>query len=164
MFKKIGSTYNHLEEILLVLCILIMVVVIFLQVVMRYAFNSSLSWSEELARILFIWASWIGISFGQKRSDHIKIVLLTDNLKGKFKDLVLFVADLCTLGILLVLLVKGMQITDKIYSMASITPALSIPKWIMYASVPLSCSLMSIRVVKEMVLRITGRNYGEVAQ
>jgi TRAP-type C4-dicarboxylate transport system permease small subunit len=166
MCKKIGDIYNHIEEIFLVICILIMVVVTFLQVVMRYVFNNSLSWSEELARILFIWVSWIGISFGQKRAEHIKIVLVTDRLKGKVKEAVLFIADICTLAILVIILIKGIQITDKIYNMASTTPALYIPKWITYASVPISCGLMSIRVIKDMLFRLLNldRNSGEVAQ
>ena len=148
MYKKLGHIYNRFEEIFLVILLLIMVVVIFLQVVMRYAFNNSLSWSEELARILFIWVSWVGISFGQKRAEHIKITLVTDAVKGKAKEIVLLVADLCTLGILVVLLVKGIQITDKIYTMASITPALSVPKWLVYASVPVSCLLMAVRLLE----------------
>ncbi len=163
MLKKIGNIYNHLEEILLVVCILIMVSVIFLQVVMRYIINNPLSWSEELARVLFIWASWLGISFAQKRSEHIKIVLVTDFLKGKMKAAVLVLADLCTLGILGVLVVKGFQITDRMFEMASITPALSIPRWVIYASVPVSCALMSIRVVREMALRFWNGNSEEVA-
>jgi len=162
MYKKLGHIYNRFEEIFLVILLLIMVVVIFLQVVMRYAFNNSLSWSEELARILFIWVSWVGISFGQKRAEHIKITLVTDAVKGKAKEIVLLVADLCTLGILVVLLVKGIQITDKIYTMASITPALSVPKWLVYASVPVSCLLMAVRVIRDIVVRF--KLSGEVAQ
>lgn len=163
MVKKVVNIYDHIEEILLVVCLLVMVVVIFLQVVMRYGFNSSLSWSEELARILFIWASWIGISFGQKKGEHIKITLVIDNLRGKARTIVLFLADLFTLAILAVLLFKGVEITQKIFNMASTTPALFIPKWILYASVPISCTLMSIRVLKSMWDKIFIKKSGEVA-
>lgn len=163
MVKKVVNIYDHIEEILLVVCLLVMVVVIFLQVVMRYGFNSSLSWSEELARILFIWASWIGISFGQKKGEHIKITLVIDNLRGKARTIVLFLADLFTLAILAVLLFKGVEITQKIFNMASTTPALFIPKWILYASVPISCMLMSIRVLKSMWEKIFIKKSGEVA-
>ena len=163
MVKKVVNIYDHIEEILLVVCLLVMVVVIFLQVVMRYGFNSSLSWSEELARVLFIWASWIGISFGQKKGEHIKITLVIDNLRGKARTIVLLLADLFTLAILAVLLFKGVEITQKIFNMASTTPALFIPKWILYASVPISCTLMSIRVLKSMWDKIFIKKSGEVA-
>lgn len=162
MFKRIGSIYNYAEEILLVVCIITMVLVVFLQVIMRYVFNNSLSWSEELARMIFIWASWIGISFGQKRGEHIKIILLTDNLRGKAKLIVLFIADICTLAILIVLIIKGYEVMEKISMLGAKSPALYIPKWVPYASIPISCGLMATRVVKEMVTRFMRKEKGLV--
>lgn len=148
MYKKLVNIYDHFEEIFLVLCIFVMVVVIFLQVVMRYGFNNSLSWTEELARFLFVWASWIGISFAQKKGEHIKITLINDKFKGKAKTIVLILGNLFTLAILAVLLYKGIEITGKVADMASVTSALKIPKWIIYASLPISCFLMSVRIIK----------------
>ena len=64
MLKKID---NHLEDLLMVVLLCVMSLLIFVQVIMRYIFNNSLSWSEELARYLFpnefvlIFALW-GIS------------------------------------------------------------------------------------------------------
>src|SRR5665647_1405899 len=154
MYKKFVNIYDYFEEIFLVLCIFIMIVVIFLQVIMRYGFNNSLSWSEELDRFLFVWASWIGISFGQKKGQHIKITLLNDKLKGKVKVFAVILGDVLTLVILAVLLIKGVEITAKIAYMGSVTSALKIPKWTMYASVPISCFLMSVRIIKDMVINI----------
>jgi len=37
-----------------------MTILVFIQVVMRYVFSNSLSWSEEMARFIFLWLSWIG--------------------------------------------------------------------------------------------------------
>ena len=42
------------------LLMLTMVVIIFAQVLARYAFSNSLSWSEEIGRYLFVWMSFIG--------------------------------------------------------------------------------------------------------
>jgi len=154
MIKKLGNIYDNAEEILLVFSLLVMVVVIFLQVVMRYAFNSSLPWSEELARMIFIWMSWLGISFGQKKGEHIKITLVINAIKGKAKQSILLLADLCTLAILGVLIFKGLEITEKIYSMGTTTPALFIPKGLIYSAVPVSCALMSIRVIKDMFVTV----------
>ena len=49
---------KHLEEILLVFGTMVMILLIFYQVVMRRCFNSSIAWSEELARYIFIWQGW----------------------------------------------------------------------------------------------------------
>lgn len=162
MFKKLGSIYDHFEEIFLVVCIVIMVVVIFLQVIARYVFNNSLSWTEELARFMFVWISWIGISFGEKKGEHITITLVKDKLKGKARLIFLVIRSVLTLAILIVLLIKGIDVTGKIYNMASTTAALHMPKWIMYSSVPISCFLMTVRVIKGMITNLFDKG-GEVA-
>lgn len=163
MGKKLLRFYNNFEEVFLVACIATMVILIFVQVCMRYILNSSLVWSEELARILFIWASWIGISLGQKKGEHIKITMVTDRLHGKVKTAVLLLGNICTLLILIVLCVEGVGVVEHILLLGSSTPALGIPKFLVYSAVPLSCLLMTIRVVKETWLIATGKTNEEVA-
>lgn len=58
--KKVIGFYNSLEAHLLVISLAFTTLLIFVQVVMRYVFNNSLSWSEELARYVFIWQIWLG--------------------------------------------------------------------------------------------------------
>ncbi len=156
--KKLVDFYNKFEEIFLVLVLSLMVILIFGQVCMRYIANFSLSWTEELARILFIWVSWIGISLGQKKGEHIKITMVTDRLKGNTRRIVLLISDICTLAILAVLCVNGIQVVTHVLSMGGITPALGIPKFIMYGAVPISCFLMAVRVIKGAWLTWAGKN------
>ena len=65
----------------------LMVIIIFVQVIMRKAGNS-LSWSEELGKFLFVWISWMGISLGQREGEHIKITMLTDRLPFRLAQIV----------------------------------------------------------------------------
>ena len=72
MKKNILKTLDKIEETVLVAMFVAMVGIIFFQVIMRYVFNNSLSWSEELGKFLFVWISWLGISIGHKRKEHIR--------------------------------------------------------------------------------------------
>ena len=63
MRKILSLIEEKLEEYFLVISMIAMVVIIFLQVVMRYVFNNSLTWSEEIARYIFLWQIWIGVSY-----------------------------------------------------------------------------------------------------
>lgn len=83
MKKNIVKTLDKIEDTCLVAMFAVMVGVIFFQVIMRYVFNNSLSWSEELGKFIFVWLSWIGISIGHRRKEHIKITLLVDKLPYK---------------------------------------------------------------------------------
>ena len=60
MLKK---WFDNAEEYLLVGSLAFNVVLVFFQVVMRYVFQNSLSWSEELARYIFLWQTWVGASY-----------------------------------------------------------------------------------------------------
>ena len=57
-----------------------MVVVVSLQVLLRYAFNTSLDWSEDVARLLFVWSIFLAIPLGVKQGAHIGIELLVVQL------------------------------------------------------------------------------------
>ena len=63
--NRFFSILNHIEEVIIVSMFALMVIIIFVQVIMRKAGNS-LSWSEELGKFLFVWISWMGISLGQR--------------------------------------------------------------------------------------------------
>lgn len=87
MKKKILVTLDKIEDTVLIVMFMTMVGIIFFQVIMRYVFNNSLTWSEELGKFLFVWLSWFGISIGHRRREHIKITLLVDKLPYKLKQL-----------------------------------------------------------------------------
>jgi TRAP-type C4-dicarboxylate transport system permease small subunit len=54
----------------------LMVVIVSAQVVLRYLFNSSLDWADEIARLCFVWAIFIAIPLGLKGGAHIGIEML----------------------------------------------------------------------------------------
>src|SRR5690625_7550199 len=76
---------KHLEEYILVILSIFTVVIIFSQVVLRYIFNSSLPWSEEIARYAFICLIYVGVSYGVKRQKHLSVdvFIMIFNDKGK---------------------------------------------------------------------------------
>ncbi len=85
---------NHTEEIVIVAMFALMVAVIFLQVIMRYVFSNSLSWSEELGKFLFVWITWLGISLGERKGEHIKITMLTDRLPFRVAQVVNILSEI----------------------------------------------------------------------
>ena len=50
------------------------------QVVFRYAFNSPLTWSEELARYLFIWCAFLGWIVASRRNSHLAMTFVAERL------------------------------------------------------------------------------------
>src|SRR5687768_544229 len=57
-----------------------MIAVVSLQVLLRYAFNSSLDWSDEVSRLLFVWSMFLAIPLGIREGAHVGIELLTAHM------------------------------------------------------------------------------------
>src|SRR5690606_7768513 len=58
--SRLTTAAFKLVELVLVLLMAGMALMVFLNVVLRYGFNSGLTWSEELSRYFFVWLTFIG--------------------------------------------------------------------------------------------------------
>ncbi len=141
---------NNFEEYFVVWSLAAMTIIVFIQVVMRYVFSNSLSWSEEMARFIFLWLSWIGASYAVKESAHFRVEMFANLCKGKsrkyFELFVLIVWFLFSFfltgyGTSLVLFLVGS---------GQFSAAMEIPMAWPYASVPVGCGLMALRLLIEM--------------
>lgn len=64
----------------LIAALALMLACIALQVVMRYVFGNALSWSEELALLMFSWATLGGLALGVREGFHVRLTLLLEPL------------------------------------------------------------------------------------
>ncbi len=71
MIQKIINGYSRVLGGIMVTCLLLMVVMVFGNVVMRYGFNSGLTLSEELSRWLFVWMTFMGAVVALNERAHL---------------------------------------------------------------------------------------------
>ena len=60
----------------LVALIFTMVGIMLLQVILRYVFNAPLRWSEELARYIFVWITFLGVYLAYRKGAHLGLDML----------------------------------------------------------------------------------------
>ena len=103
---RISAIVHSIEDSIIAVLLGLMTIVTFINVVMRYGFNSQLIWGLELTLILFAWLVLFGISYGFKVVSHLGVDAML-NLTGKSTRRGLGV--LATLACILygVLLLKG---------------------------------------------------------
>ena len=160
MGKKALKTLDKVEESLLVLMFVAMVSIIFFQVIMRYVFNNSLSWSEELGKFLFVWLSWIGISIGHRRREHIKITLLVDRLSPTAKRITEIISELILIVICGVTMIYGVRMLGIQWT----TPYAGIKistSW-GYLSVVLGCGLFVLRSILHIAEDVSILRHGHL--
>src|SRR3954471_20369516 len=93
-------------EFLIALGLAIMVVLVFGNVVLRYGFNSGLTFSEEVSRWLFIWGTFLGAVVALREHAHLGMDMVVGRLPEAGKKACLMFGHALMLAILL-LLCKG---------------------------------------------------------
>ena len=140
---------EYLEKAFLIISLAAMVLVIFMQIVLRQ-FGAATVWAEELARYIMLYLMWVAASYAVKRNEHIRLTLLIEKLTGKKRDKM----ELVVLGIWLAfavwLMVEGIMLLFKIDTMNQHSAALRIPMVIPYASTPVGGFLMSFRLIQKI--------------
>ncbi len=144
-YYKVTKVIDKAEDICLVVMFALMVFFIFLQVIMRFVVGHSLVWSEELGKFIFVWLSWLGISIGERRNEHIKITLLTDRFSPKWQkvfEIVAYLVLLVILGVIIYYSVILVEFQVKVkYAGIKISTSWG------YLSLLLGCSFMVVRII-----------------
>lgn len=97
MLKKLMDRYCQLLSVLMVIGLALMVVLVFTNVVMRYAFNSGITVSEELSRWLFVWVTFLGAIVAMHEGAHLGSDMLVSRLSIRGKKFCLLLGHLLML-------------------------------------------------------------------
>jgi TRAP-type C4-dicarboxylate transport system permease small subunit len=138
--QKINDFTSWLCKGLIMLMVLLMTVVIFAQVVMRYVFLSPFAWAEEVGRYLLIWISSLGAAYAVRHGMHISVIFISNKLKGITGLLVSIVIHLMVIAFSLVCLVQGLHLSFRQWDQLS--AALRVPMTFAYFAIPFSFALV----------------------
>ncbi len=114
--------YFRMLEVLLVACLAVMVVLVFGNVVLRYAFNTGLGISEELSRLLFLISTFLGAIVALRERLHLGVDTLVRRLGPRGQRACLAICQLGMLGATLMLLVGSwMQARINLHTVMPVT-------------------------------------------
>ena len=130
----------------------IMVVTVLLGVIFRYILHNSLSWSEELARYMMIWAALLSISVGIKYKEHVGIHLILRKLPMGIARFINILVNLIILFFLGVLSYKGLIVTIK--ALPQLSLGLGISMFWPLLSIPVAGVLAIIQQILQIVLSL----------
>jgi TRAP-type C4-dicarboxylate transport system permease small subunit len=131
-----------------------MTCIVFVSVIFRYLLNSPLTWTEELASLLFAWLTFVGAYVGFRTHSHIRIDTLTMALPGPVRRGIRRVADAGVLLVLLVFVWQGFSLTATTWSLEF--PALQISRGYLYVSLPVGACLMLVAILLSWGTRGSG--------
>lgn len=120
----------------------LMLAAITYQVVMRYVFGDTPSWSEELAVLLFSWTVLGGLALGVREGWHVRLTLLPDALSRAARVWAERVTDLVTAALGVFLTWSGWRFLD--ITAGSVSAAIGYPIEILNVLAPISGALMAL--------------------
>jgi len=147
IIKKI---LNNIEEIIVVPLVGTMAAVIILQVIFRYIVKGSLPWSEELARYLMVWVTFVGASIGVKKGAHVGIEAFVLILPPKAKTFVKYLGIIISIVFCIIVLNASLGIVHRQIISHQVSPAMRIPMWWAYGAIPVGTFLMTIRFIQSL--------------
>ncbi|MDD3794401.1 MAG: TRAP transporter small permease [Lachnospiraceae bacterium] len=127
-----------------------MVIIVFVQVIMRYIMGHSISWSEELTRYMFVGMIYMGVNLGIRDEIQIKIDVVDMIFKGKALKMIKVLQYVITL-IAIAAGIVGSYYLVKVGFRAT-SPSLHMPMWMMYIVFPIGFFLDFIEVIRRIMI------------
>jgi TRAP-type C4-dicarboxylate transport system permease small subunit len=146
--NALTNVYDGLLKIIKFLVVVLsiaLVVIVFANVISRYFLNFALAWSDEAARFLFIWVSFLGAVLANAKNEHMKLDILVQKVPEKVGKVILLISNIIILIILGVLFKGGITIAVQNYSW--LTPALEISYGLVYSIAPFCILILVIQTL-----------------
>jgi TRAP-type C4-dicarboxylate transport system permease small subunit len=147
--KKLSSHIYNVTKVFVASMLMLMTVFIFYQIIMRYIFNDAPSWTEEAARYLFIWSSFVAAGMGVREHVHIGIDAVVNILPPPMRRLTQYLVAVIILALGVFLTWYGWKVVGITYSQLS--PAIGLPIGIVYSAAPCMGMLMVLFSLLDIV-------------
>ena len=152
---KFFEIIYKLIEFVSALCLCGQVFIISIAVIGRYIFSYTPTWSEEIARVLMVWMSFLTASMAIKDNSHVRISVF-DKFFGekalKIRDIIF---SICNIAFSLILFWEGSKLV--IQTSRTKLPGSGISSGILYASICVGGLLMAIMLVYRMGAKVCQR-------
>ena len=151
---------RHLEEAVCCICLTVVASCVFLQVILRYGFNTALQWSEEVAAMGMVWAVYMGAALCVRERFHIRIMAGVLLLPRRLATAVILFADALWAAFSVFMLVVSLDYLAVLWQFTSRTPRLGIDELYPQSILVIGYTLMLLRLVQIYVRWARGGRRG----
>lgn len=141
-YSKLLDILEVIEKVIIVIFLSLMTILMVYQVVLRYVFSASNSWSEELVRYLFIYSVMIAAAIAARRNSHLQIDVFINYLKPRVKGVFTIVATMVGIIFLMFLFCYSLDLCSEAYS--NMSAGLGISMSLPYLCIPIGCVLIML--------------------
>jgi C4-dicarboxylate transporter, DctQ subunit len=146
--QRVLKAADRLEEAFMIAALAFMTLLTFLQVVLRYGFDTGFVWSLEATTYTFAWLVLIGMSYGVRTEAHIAVDLLTSRLTPSAARSVAAVALVCALAYCGLMIYGSSQFVGRLMTLGTDARDIPLPRWVLTGIMPIAFVLLALRFVQ----------------
>ncbi len=150
--QKFERGFHRFYRWILIVMFIAMVISTIMQVIFRYFLRYPLGWTEELSRILFIWTTFLSVGLLAKENRLLKVDALVNSLSPRAKEWVYLAVRLLSAGFIFWLGFLGIRLLG--LARGQLSPALGIPYWYIYLSLPVGMGFAVIYLFSQTALTL----------
>lgn len=146
MMKKLSRSVDLLLGIGMAGCLATMSCLVFSNVILRYLFDSGITWSEEMSRYLFVFMIFLGTTRAMKLNQHLNVDIFIKLMPFKWLRIALQLISTALMLFALWLLIDGSWQLVKI-NINTLGPATNMPLWLLYAGAMIMGACMCLFIL-----------------
>lgn len=147
-----GRTWTFLErrteEVITGVCVVVMTILVFLQVVMRYVFSAPMSWSDEIAVYAMLWSVYLSTAWAVRERAHIRVMNLIQMFPGKMSQGMMIFSDLIWFAFAVFLTYQSILLDISMWKLPFESPVLGIAQKWPYLCLVFGFGLMTLRLIQ----------------
>ena len=146
-----SANLQKIEKFVSCVCVAVMAVLVFANVIARKVFNHSLAFSDEMSTYLFVLMSFMGTAIAARRGAHLGLSIVTDKLSENARKNVQLVMYAVSAFFCLLIVIFGVQMVASQYTLKQETAAMQWPEWIYGSFVPIGACFAMIAFVQGLL-------------
>ena len=147
-FPDSVETIGMAAGVVALAAVVVLVLMLFIQVAARYAFQTGLAWTEEISRFSFIYFVYVSASLAVFRGTHIRVEVVVDRLPERPRRAVTLLGTVAQIAFFVTAGVAGTRLVLDMLAYPTLSPSLLLPLYYVYFIIPLSYFLMAVRLLQ----------------
>lgn len=151
--EKIDAVIEKIQVGVCIILFAAMVILGSVQILSRFVFNNSTTWTDEMIRFFCIWLTFIGSALTIRRDGHVSIDLLQSALHNTRVKVMLFVLARLACVLFLIMIIPG-SIELVMKSQNSMASSIKLSFSVVYLSIPVGAVMMLLSYINAIPFHV----------
>lgn len=147
-YSKLKHIFKNLELYLLLSLYVYLILIINIEIIRRFGFSSSTVWGNESAQFMYIYLTWIGVSWGVHKRVHIRIDILYSYVSQRTQGVLYILSGVGLLVFSIYVILLSIPSLLSTLEYGATTPGMRVNRAYFQIAIPIAFCLMIVRTLQ----------------